>query len=537
MNINIEKIYKIANKPLRKIIGLMSGTSLDGLDVALCSIEGQGINTKLKILKFETVSFDIDMKAEIKSVFSKKNVDHEKITLLNPWIALQHAAIINSLLKKWNIKNEDVDLIASHGQTIYHAPKSLHKQNKFGNATLQIADGDHLAVATGIITISDFRQKHIAARGEGAPLAVYGDYLIFGKPGEKVNDPYFEGKGPERTGCILCGGCMVGCRYNSKNTLDKNYLHLAQQLGCEIIAEKEVYDVIPLNEDGSKGYEIRYRDSLKWVKKKETIKTRGVIFSGGVLGTVDLMLKLKEKSLPNLSGTLGHGIRTNSESLIGVTTFRKDLTLSDGIAIGSILHIDENRHIEPVRYSAGSGFWRIFMAPMVSAETILGRLSAMIKDMFIHPISNFKAFFVDDWAKRTHILLYMESIDSTLRFRRNFAGGMSSGLEKGKAPTAFNPIAQTIAHKVAKIINGKPMVLSSETLFAIPTTAHILGGVCMGKDASEGVIDASNQVINYKNMMVCDGSAISANPGVNPSLSITAITERAMSLIPINKKL
>lgn len=184
MNINIEKIYKIANKPLRKIIGLMSGTSLDGLDVALCSIEGQGINTKLKILKFETVSFDIDMKAEIKSVFSKKNVDLEKITLLNPWIALQHAAIINSLLKKWNIKNEDVDLIASHGQTIYHAPKSLHKQNKFGNATLQIADGDHLAVATGIITISDFRQKHIAAGGEGAPLAVYGDYLIFGKPGE-----------------------------------------------------------------------------------------------------------------------------------------------------------------------------------------------------------------------------------------------------------------------------------------------------------------------------------------------------------------
>ncbi len=381
-----------------------------------------------------------------------------------------------------------------------------------------------------MLTLADEMGKK--ADFEKADVAVY-----FGKPGEKVNDPYFDGKGPERTGCILCGGCMVGCRYNSKNTLDKNYLHLAQQLRCEIIAEKEVYDVLPLNEDGSKGYEIRYRDSLKWVKKKETIKTRGVIFSGGVLGTVDLMLKLKEKSLPNLSGTLGHGIRTNSESLIGVTTFRKDLTLSDGIAIGSILHIDENRHIEPVRYSAGSGFWRIFMAPMVSAETILGRLSAMIKDMFIHPISNFKAFFVDDWAKRTHILLYMESIDSTLRFRRNFAGGMSSGLEKGKAPTAFNPIAQTIAHKVAKIINGKPMVLSSETLFAIPTTAHILGGVCMGKDASEGVIDASNQVINYKNMMVCDGSAISANPGVNPSLSITAITERAMSLIPINKKL
>jgi anhydro-N-acetylmuramic acid kinase len=184
MNKNILKIYSIANKPVKNIIGLMSGTSVDGLDVVLCSFEGSGTNTKIKLLQFETVAFDRDMKAEVKSVFSKKQVDLEKLTLLNPWIALQHAAIINSLLKKWKIKNEDVDLIASHGQTIYHAPKHLHQQPKFGNATLQIGDGDHLSVATGIITISDFRQKHIAAGGEGAPLAVYGDYLIFGKPGE-----------------------------------------------------------------------------------------------------------------------------------------------------------------------------------------------------------------------------------------------------------------------------------------------------------------------------------------------------------------
>ena len=128
--------------------------------------------------------FNEDFKQEIKSVFSKKDIDLEKLCLLNPWIALQHASIINACLKKWNIKNEEIDLLASHGQTIYHAPKSLHGQQKFGNATLQIGDGDHLAVSTGIITLSDFRQKHIAAGGEGAPLAVYGDYLIFGKAGE-----------------------------------------------------------------------------------------------------------------------------------------------------------------------------------------------------------------------------------------------------------------------------------------------------------------------------------------------------------------
>ncbi len=184
MNHNIHKLYNLASKPNRLIIGLMSGTSIDGLDVALCNFEGSGTTTKIKLLQFETVAFDAEMKAEVKSVFSKKNVDLEKLTLLNPWIALQHANIINALLQKWNINNEAVDLIASHGQTIYHAPKTQHQLKKFGNATLQIGDGDHLAVATRIITISDFRQKHIAAGGEGAPLAVYGDYLIFGKAGE-----------------------------------------------------------------------------------------------------------------------------------------------------------------------------------------------------------------------------------------------------------------------------------------------------------------------------------------------------------------
>ena len=184
MNNNIKNIYNIANKPNRLVIGLMSGTSLDGLDIALCNISGSGLHTKLELVDFETVAYNEDFRNEIKSVFSKKQVELEKLTLLNPWIALQHASIINACLNKWNIKNEEIDLIASHGQTIYHAPVSLHQQQKFGNATLQIGDGDHLAVATGIITISDFRQKNIAAGGEGAPLAGYGDYLIFGKQNE-----------------------------------------------------------------------------------------------------------------------------------------------------------------------------------------------------------------------------------------------------------------------------------------------------------------------------------------------------------------
>ncbi len=179
MNQNIAKLYAIANKPERLIIGLMSGTSVDGLDVALCRFSGSGTATSITLLQFETVAYDSDFKAEIKSVFSRHTVDLEKVCVLNAWVATEQAKLVHQCLRRWNIKARAIDLLASHGQTIYHAPKLLHPSDKFGNATLQIGDGDHLAVATGIITVSDFRQKHVAAGGEGAPLAVYGDSLIF----------------------------------------------------------------------------------------------------------------------------------------------------------------------------------------------------------------------------------------------------------------------------------------------------------------------------------------------------------------------
>lgn len=184
MNQNIDKLYKIAQKEERSIIGLMSGTSMDGLDVALCKFRGSGGDTEVSIVAFETVGFDEDIKDEIRKIFAKSTIDFQQLCVLNPWIGNLHAEIINDCLKKWNISAEDVDLIASHGQTVFHAPKILHGLEKFPNATLQIGDGDHIAVKTGIITLSDFRQKHCAAGGEGAPLAAYGDYLIFSKRNE-----------------------------------------------------------------------------------------------------------------------------------------------------------------------------------------------------------------------------------------------------------------------------------------------------------------------------------------------------------------
>jgi len=184
MNQNLQKLFQIAQKKEKVGIGLMSGTSLDGLDIALCSFTGSGFQTKFKLLQFTTIPYEEPFKKEIQSVFAKRQVDLEKVCLLNAFIGNFHGALVLQALSKWGVNPEDVDFIASHGQTIYHAPKRLHQQDDYPNATLQIGDGDHLAIKTGILTISDFRQKHIAAGGEGAPLALYGDVILGSKAGE-----------------------------------------------------------------------------------------------------------------------------------------------------------------------------------------------------------------------------------------------------------------------------------------------------------------------------------------------------------------
>jgi anhydro-N-acetylmuramic acid kinase len=184
MNANWARIFRAIEKQERLIIGLMSGTSLDGLDIALCRISGSGANTKVQLQDFKTVSYDNAFKAEVKTIFSKRDADLQMVCLMNEKIGLLHAEMILQAIESWGVKPEDIDVIASHGQTIFHAPASLHQMPDYPNATLQIGDGDHIAVKTGIVTISDFRQKHIAAGGEGAPLAVYGDYLLFSEKGE-----------------------------------------------------------------------------------------------------------------------------------------------------------------------------------------------------------------------------------------------------------------------------------------------------------------------------------------------------------------
>ncbi len=353
--------------------------------------------------------------------------------------------------------------------------------------------------------------------------------VFFGEPEVVTPDPYFAGLGPDREGCRFCGGCMVGCRYNAKNTLDKNYLYLAEKEGVKILERSAVITVNPLGDRGENGYEVVIRRTGGFQRTR--VRSRSVIFSGGVLGTVPMLLKLKKKSKPYLSGMVGARVRSNNEALIGVVSSDKSKKFSEGIAIGSIVTTDEFSHLEPVRYPSGSGFWRLLMAPMVSGRTIFGRVLKISHDFLRHPVANGRVYFTRNWADRTQILLFMQTLDSTLKLRRGFFGTMTA-VENGTAPSAFIPEAQDLARKYAKIINGKPLVLPTESLLGIPTTAHILGGACMGESAETGVIDKEHRVFGYQNLFVIDGSAISANPGVNPSLTITALAERAMAQIP-----
>jgi cholesterol oxidase len=355
--------------------------------------------------------------------------------------------------------------------------------------------------------------------------------VYFGQPDVTVSDPYFDGRGPDRKGCIHCGACMTGCRHNAKNTLDRNYLHLAQQLGAQILAEHKVTGIKQHSESGKESYQVVFRKSTAWFSKQKVLSAGHVIFSGGVMGTIPLLLKLKKTTLPGLSPRVGEMIRTNNEALIINTTTDRNLELYKGVAIGSILETDENSFVEPVRYGKGSGFWRLAMLPMVSERNPLKRMFKLLITPFKDPISWMKVIFVRDFGKSSSVLLFMQHLESTLKIRQGFFG-TKTVVEKGKAPTPFIPEAHDLALKYSAIINGKPQIMVNEVLAGIPSTAHVLGGACMGKSPEEGVIDSQNRVFGYPGLYVFDGSMISANPGVNPSLTITAITERGMSYIP-----
>ncbi|HLL45467.1 MAG TPA: GMC family oxidoreductase [Longimicrobiaceae bacterium] len=373
--------------------------------------------------------------------------------------------------------------------------------------------------------------RDLGREGHLHPVEV-GTFL--GEPGKTVPDPYFGGEGPARTGCTHCGGCMLGCGMGAKNTLDRNYLYLAERRGAEVCPEHEVDWIRPV--EG--GYELEVLDGpvRPWRRRRRRVlRARGVVLAGGVLGTVPLLLRLRgsPRGLPRLSPRLGEFVRTNSEVLMGVVSERRDRAMSEGVAITSILHTDDCSTLEPVRYPAGSGFFRVLMAPhgpgATAGERIRGALGALARS----PRRALRAFLNPDFGRHSLILLYMRTLDSHLSLRpARWGRGARSVLAHGPAPTAAIPEATALGERVAAHADGFLASLATETLFGIPTTAHVLGGCVMGDSPETGVIDAAHQVWGYPGLYVVDGSAVSANPGVNPSLTICALAERAMERIP-----
>lgn len=362
--------------------------------------------------------------------------------------------------------------------------------------------------------------------------------VFFGKPNEQVSDPFFGGEGPDRVGCTYCGGCMVGCNVGAKNTLDKNYLYLAEKRGARVQPLSTVTGVSP---HPAGGYIVQVRRTGPFGRRLPDLRVRRVVFAGGVLGTVPLLLKCKQRGLlPALSDRLGDYVRTNSEAIVGALSRRADADNSRGIAITSGFYPEPHTHVELVRYGAGQDAMGRLSALMVDGHG--GRLRRFMRylgQIARHPLDFLRTQVPWGWAKRTMILLVMQPLDNHLRVKLKrpwwwpFDQRLVSELPAGqKQPPSFIPAANLVARKVADKTDGVALGAINEALLDAPTTAHILGGCSMGASAADGVIGSDHQVFNYPGLYVCDGSAVSANLGVNPSLTITAMTELAMSRIP-----
>jgi cholesterol oxidase len=368
------------------------------------------------------------------------------------------------------------------------------------------------------------------------PVGIY-----FGEQGRTVADPYFGGEGPDRTGCQLCGRCMVGCVHGAKNTLVKNYLWFAERRGAEVMPERTVIDIRPIGgSDGSDGYEVESVRSGAWLRKERRVqRARGVVVSAGPLGTNRLLQRCRlEGSLPNISERLGELVRTNSESILTVTVpedYHDDLIKR--VAITSSIYPDPNTHIETVTYGDDGDSMRMLYTLLTGDGTRLTRPLKLLAQILMHPGRLAKVLFAKHWSRRTIIVLVMQTLDNAIALRPRKGPFGSFWLQTEQDPErptpTFIPVANKAAEWFAKRTGGIAQSSVTEALFNIPSTAHILGGAVIAPDPSLGVVDAAQRVFGYENLLVCDGAAVPANVGVNPSLTITALAEHAMSRIPV----
>ncbi|MDT7711806.1 MAG: cholesterol oxidase [Pseudonocardiales bacterium] len=352
--------------------------------------------------------------------------------------------------------------------------------------------------------------------------------VFFGRPGEEADDPYFGGAGPRRTGCIHCGSCMTGCRVGAKNTLVKNYLYLAERAGAVVYPLTTVTAVRP-QADGSWLVDAA-RTGKRW---RRTIRANQVVLAAGTWGTQQLLHRMRDNGvLPRLSSRLGELTRTNSEAIVGATRTTVDprRDFSRGVAITSSFYPDEHTHIEPVRYGRGSNAMGLLQTVSTDGASKTSRVRQLLRFVAEHPIRTAQLLSVRHWSERTVILLVMQTHDNSLTtYRRR--GRLTSRYGHGEPNPTFIPAGFQASHLTAKHMGGTAGSTWGE-LFEIPITAHFIGGCPMGLTSDEGVIDAYHRVHGYPGLSVVDGSAVSANLGVNPALTITALAERACALWP-----
>ena len=350
---------------------------------------------------------------------------------------------------------------------------------------------------------------------------------------EQESDPYFNGLGPMRKGCIECGGCMVGCRENAKNTLDRNYLWFAEKMGAEILPETKA-ERITFKDDE---YEVEtYSVTSFFRRRKKVYRSKGIISAAGALGTLELLLKqkYKYKTLTDISDTLGHELRTNAETLCAVSGASEKL--NNGLAITSVFSPDPYTHVEIVKYPDKSNALKWFFGLAVGdAGSAVGRSWKLLIKSISHPLLFLKTVFNFKWSTNMVIFLVMQTTDNAMKMvwkNGIFGGRMKIDNRGNKRVPAFIPVGQEVMERYARKVAGIPQNILLEVFFNRPTTAHILGGCPMSDSSETGVVGSDLKVHNYPRFYITDGSVIQGNIGVNPSLTITSVAEYSMSLIP-----
>ncbi|MFJ6097091.1 FAD-dependent oxidoreductase [Williamsia muralis] len=430
----------------------------------------------------------------------------------------------------------------NYANTLYQPPKRFFEDPQWGHITdwqdelnpyYDQARRMLGVVDNPLVTAADKVMREVADdMGVGDTFTTTPVGVFFGNGTERESDPFFGGVGPERTACTECGSCMTGCRVGAKNTLVKNYLHLAENAGVTVLPLTTVRAVRP----SADGYEVvTRRTGAKLWRKDTSIFAGQVIFAAGTYGTQKLLLSMKETGeLPELSDQLGSVVRTNSEAVLAATARDREVDYTQGIAITSSFHPDDHTHIEPVRYGKGSNAIGLLQTVLSDGGGPVPRVLKTIGVALRHPAAFFRSLSVRHWSEKTVIALVMQTDDNSLELgskRTIFGRQLTSRRGAGDPPPSWIPQGHKAIRLLADKIDGDPGGSIAEVV-NIPMTAHFLGGCVIGADADHGVVDPYHRIYGHPGLHVVDGSAVSANLGVNPSLTITAQAERAIAMWP-----